>query len=119
MPESWPITLPQRFQQGTFRRAIGDGRLRSPTDTGPGKLRSRSDAVSDPVTGTMVMTTEQVIIMRQFIKVNLARGTLPFELPDPEEGTEPLLVQIGNKMPDVTDRSPGYWNVLLTLDILP
>ena len=56
MAELWPAELPQCFVSGTVQWQMGDGRLRTPMETGPAKSRLRTSAVSDVLTGTMRFT---------------------------------------------------------------
>jgi hypothetical protein len=79
----WPSTLPQRFNRPNFRRSYGDGRLRSGTDTGSGKVRRRSSAVPSPFAAELILTTSQQIRLETFWDADTGGGSLPFALPAP------------------------------------
>ena len=63
MPADWPDTLPQRLFVNGSQEGAADGRLRSKTDTGPGKSRPRSSAMPRPLAGTMRMNGAQLDIL--------------------------------------------------------
>jgi len=115
---TWPDTLPQRFLVNGNQEATGDGRLRSPTDTGPGKVRRRSSAVVNPLGGTLRMNAAQLAIFDGFIDSDIAGGSLPFNFPAPY-GAGTWLVQIGDTMPSRANVGGDRWNVTLALEVLP
>lgn len=117
MSAVWPDTLPRRFFREGYSRQAGDGRLRTPTTTGPGKTRLRSRAVSDPMTGRMEMTGAQRELFWAFFENDLAKGTQPFVFPDPNGGL-PLLVQFGEDLPRESNPSGNLWWVTLPLERL-
>lgn len=114
----WPTSLPQAMTMDSFTEAMGDGRLRSPTDTGPGKVRRRFSAVARPVAGTMVMTQTQLETMLAFITDDLSGGSLAFEFPN-QRGSTAWLVRIADEMPGFRRVANGHWSVDLKLEILP
>jgi len=116
---AWPATLPQDFDRQGFVLAEGDGRLKSPTDTGPGKMRRRSTAVADPMQGQMTMRLAQVLTLRGFVANDTAGGSLPFSIPDPFGG-DPLLVQFADQgLPQYQNLSGDLWTATFKLDVLP
>lgn len=121
MVDAWPGTLPQRFRYPTYHREVGDGRLRVPTDTGPAKVRGRSSAVVDVITGTMTMTLVQWNALQVFGATTLIRWSLPFTFPDPDDvnGLTALLVRFGDKLPTRDPITQDRLSVALTLEALP
>ena len=117
MTALWPDALPRRFFRDGYSRQYGDGRLRTPTTTGPGKTRLRSRAVPDPMTGRMEMSGAQLRLFRTFFEVDLARGSLPFIFPDPYGGL-PILVQFGEELPKEANVAGDRWSVTLPLERL-
>lgn len=115
----WPDTLPQHFDRQGFALAEGDGRLKSPTDTGPGKMRRRSTAIADPMQGRMSMRLAQILALRAFLKTDLAKGSLPFWLPDPMGG-DPLLVRFADEgLPQYQNVAGDLWTASFKLEVLP
>jgi len=114
----WPETLPQRLFVDGSQESMGDGRLRTQTDTGPGKVRSRSSAVVRPLSGTMRMNNAQLETMMSFINIDLVGGSLPFNFPAPRgEGT--WLVQLGQNMPSWSNVGGDRYNVTIAVEVLP
>lgn len=128
MVSAWPSTLPQRFGAESYSRDPGDGRLRSKTEMGPGKVRRRSSSVPDVITGSMEMTQTQLVALRTFVSSTLSGGALAFTFPDPEGGSD-LLVRFGEDLPKVggflgfkgngAGALEKLWSVPLSLEVLP
>lgn len=110
----WPATLPQRSQRAGYSRALGDARLKTPMDAGPGKTSRRLSFVPDPVKAAVVMTTAQRDQFETFIQTTLKGGTLPFQFPAVDQGGT-WIVKLGDTMPNWTEHSPGSWLVVLDL----
>jgi len=118
MTAVWPDTLPTKMLRDGFGGGMGDGRLRTQTDTGPGKTRNRFSAVVQPVSGTMRMTEDQRAILEAFVRDDLDGGTLGFEFPA-QWGSGTWIVQIADDMPAWQPVGVGAWDVALNLVILP
>lgn len=114
---TWPDDLPRRFDRDGYHRARGDGRQRTKTTTGPGKMRRRSRAIVDPFGGKMTLRTAQVRRFDAFLDQDLAGGALPFLMPDPLGGL-PILVQIGEEMPTIAPAAGDWWVLTLSLEKL-
>lgn len=118
MPATWPTTLPQRVRRDGYAEEIADGRLKSETDTGPGKMRPRTSARPDPLTVTMRMTGAQLDILAAFIRDDLGRGSLPFTLPA-VRGAGTWLVRFADRLPSTANAGGDRYNVTLSLERLP
>jgi len=120
---AWPSSLPQKFNADGFQMGMGDGRLRSETDTGPGKMRQRFSAVMKPMSGQMMMDDDQLVAFRDFLDDDLEGGTLAFTFPrqltDSSSPSTDLLVTLADDMPSWTSAAPGWWSVSLTLNVMP
>ncbi|MCP4307216.1 MAG: hypothetical protein GY788_20570 [bacterium] len=117
MADAWPASLPQSFLRGTIDNALGDSILRSRMGGGPDKVRSRSSAAPDPLSGTMSMTTAQWGTLDTFFKVTLINGSLPMMFPDPDGGSD-LLVRFAGP-PHRNKRGPNDHRVALNLEVMP
>jgi len=118
MTASWPGTLPQHYRVDGNQEGIPDGRLKSQTDTGPGKLRPRTSALGRPFSATMRMTSAQIDILSSFVASDLARGTLPFTVPAARGGGT-WLVRFADSLPSWVNVGGDRYNVTLSLEILP
>lgn len=118
MAESWPPGVPFAITMDSLSTAMPDGRLRSQTDTGPGKVRRRSTAMPTPLHGEIVMTYSQWYTLEAFIKNNLAGGSLPFLFPD-QFGRATNLVRFADDLPTLTRKGAGRLSVQMQLEILP
>lgn len=113
----WPDALPQRFDRTGYAGRAGDGRLRTKTATGPGKARLRSTAPSESIAGRMTARLEQILIFQNFLYLEIGGGTLPFLFPDPMGGL-PILVTIGEDMPQWSNAGGAIWVLQLALEKL-
>lgn len=114
----WPSGLPQYFLTEGFVMAVPDGRIRSQTDTGPGKVRRRSTALAVPVKGRMLMDADQVADMEAWIESDLFGGVEVFDFPHPiTRAVVPC--RIAETMPIYSHVGGDVFNVALELEILP
>lgn len=118
MPAAWPVGVPHCFTWDSFAQALGDGRLRSQTDTGPAKVRRRSSAMPAALMGSLVMTYAQLATLRTFVDSALAGGSLPFTFPDQAGGSD-LLVRFGENLPTWRRHGAGRVMVEIELEVLP
>ncbi len=119
MVDAWPSELPQCFLVG-FNEGEGDGLLEYKTDMGPAITRLRSTASSRPLSGQMRLTRAQVAVLRNFYKVTLLGGSLPFEFPDPTVIGATLLVRFSkDKPPSWQQVAGGVFRSSFDFEVLP
>ena len=99
---TWPASLQQYFLQDGFSYGFGEGRQKTPMDTGPGKTRRRFTAVGQPVSAAIVVTAKGVLTLRDFWKDDLLGGSLPFWIKNQIHQNQ-LVDEAGNPMPPGTD----------------
>lgn len=81
----WPIDeLPSYILVDGFGRTQPDGRLRSQTDTGPGKMRLVNSAAVAPATIEVYLDPNQTARFRRFWAEDTGGGVLPFLIRDPQ-----------------------------------
>lgn len=80
---AWPSSLPQVPLRDGTAEGLGDGRLRTPTTTGPAKVRRQYSAVAHPLTYALAVTRTQLATFVSFWETDLAGGSLPFTLSHP------------------------------------
>jgi hypothetical protein len=117
MAEAWPDGVPHCFTADSLAVGLADGRIRSQTDTGPGKVRRRSSAMVKDMTGTLIMTYAQLTALETFVDDTLLGGSLPFSFPDQRGNT--ILVRFADKLPSWSRYGMGYVSVDMSLEILP
>lgn len=98
---------------------LGDGRLVSQTDTGPGKIRRRTTAIAHPFTGSWVMRGAQLDLFEDFVATALQGGSLPFTLPSPRGGEEWLVRIAPDGMPSIEPLGNDIWRVSVDMERLP
>lgn len=120
MPATWPSTLPQYLQIPSNQFQTPDGRLKSPTDTGPGKIRPRTSALGKPFSGNMLMTGAQLATLDTFVSISgdSVGGSLPFTFPAPYGGGT-WLVRFAATLPTKVNMGGDTWQVSLALEQLP
>lgn len=121
---AWPWTPgagnPTRLQvSGYSQDLIGDGRIVSPMDTGPAKVRTRSLSTA-MLQGTMIFTTAQVATLKTFGSGTLLKWTLPFTFYEPSDDSS-ILVRVNprGRVPNKSFLGPDAWVVAFDLEILP
>ncbi len=87
----WPFDCPQTVTVTNHRQQIGDGRLRSDTDSGPGKVGRRFSSTIRPIVGDLIVTTSQKIRIERFWDEDTQGGSLPFLFPAISTNNCPLL----------------------------
>ena len=115
----WPPGLPQIPQKG-YSETTGTNIIKTPTDSGPAKLRYRGQKPSN-LNLTFIMTDSQVEILEDWVTTTL-KGVIRFGFPHPRKNVvvECRFVPQGEgNLYTISYIAPGYWNVAVTLEILP
>lgn len=90
---TWPATLPQEFEAPGFQDRLPDQVERSRVRGELPQYRRRARRSEfGPVAGEMLMTSDQWQALRTFYWQTLASGALSFDFPDPDGGSEPIVV---------------------------
>lgn len=79
---TWPASLPQTLLYDLTEKRQ-PGKVRSQTDTGPAKQRSRFTATTKEYDGSLMLTQAQVATFKTFYETTLAQGTDAFTWVDP------------------------------------
>ena len=83
LPQTWPGTLPQLFQQNGYTESNINNIIETAMDSGPTKRRKRTTKAYKPFVGTMHMTITQKLAFETFFTDEIAYGSLPFTMPSP------------------------------------
>lgn len=140
---TWPSSLPTFVDREGFKQQREDGRLRSPTDFGPGKVRRRFSATVRTMSARILMTRFQLERLDTFWHVDTKGGALFFWFPEPgrhgfpmRDGTGAILVSAGGapilisayvlarfsadgEPPSISSIADDLWSVDLSVDIMP
>jgi hypothetical protein len=82
--------------------------------------RLRSSASVRPLSGQMRLTRAQVAVLRNFYKVTLIGGSLPFTFPDPTVTGETLLVRFPKGSPPNWQQiGGGVFRTGISFEVLP
>lgn len=84
--ETWPLTLQQVLLTDNFSYVPGDTLLRSDTDTGPQKVRSRYTDGVDQYSCAVHIDIDLVATFKLFYKTTLGNGARTFSYNDPFTG---------------------------------
>lgn len=93
---NWPSGLPKYFQTAGFQRLPKRQAEASPNEKGKRKLHRSRSRLDETIQGVMRMTATQVATLKQFYSNDLAGGSLPFMLPDPDDPLNATLRVIFN-----------------------
>jgi hypothetical protein len=116
----WPTTgsFPQVPQKG-FTESIGVNIIRSSMDSGPAKMRRRSNT-PNTMNLTFILTTAQVSTLETWIK-NDIKGVARFGFTHPRTQTivEVRIVPNNSELFQLKYLAPGYWETSFTFEVLP
>jgi hypothetical protein len=116
---TWPPTLPQVPQKG-FTETGGVLVVRTSQDKGPAKLRNLGQK-PQVLNVQFLMTSAQVSTLESFVKLDI-KGVARFGFNRPRTNTvvETRIVPQGDgEYYTISYMAPGYWNIQMTLEVLP
>jgi hypothetical protein len=117
--EVWPADLPNRLTTDAYGEELGDGRIATPVDRGPPKMRRRSSFMPDKLTGVMVIPIDDVPTVKNFFKTVTMSGTLPFIFPHQQYDNIGMLTRFqAESAPKFEYFTPYERRVTLELEVL-
>jgi len=114
---TWPASLPQQFEQGTTDNRQA-GFIRTPTSTGPVKMRRRFSATVRFIQGTMLFTQAQRATFETFYQNTISEGSETIEFTDPEDGSTTASFRFVEP-PSFSYLDAGFSRVTLSWERLP
>ena len=96
----WPVELPQKVLHDGYSERPVDGRLRTQTDFGPGKVRRRYSSAARPVSCAILVPDTLVARFDRFWNEETSGGVMPFIMPDQIFNGAFLLDNFGNQITD-------------------
>ena len=112
----WDPDLPQCLERG-WSETLPQTTLRTEMDAGPAKTRQRFTTGVGRLTGSILLTKEQVPVLRTFYAVDIEGGALPFEWVHPLDHTARLF-RI-TEPPTISYVSTRYSRASIALEMLP
>jgi hypothetical protein len=111
----WPAGLPQAIERPSYGEQIPDIAIRTPMDAGPDKVRLGAPAGIRVFTGTMILTSAQMAIFKEFWSETTRDGALPFDFPHPRT-METIEAQFSDEEPKIGVESGTIWTVTYELE---
>jgi len=75
---TWPVTLPQTFDQSSYSEDFPEMVIRTKMDTGPDKIRKRFTAAPYNLSGSMKLTSAQTSTLDAFYYTTINAGADSF-----------------------------------------
>lgn len=114
LAQTWPITLPNNFQQNGYTEGDISNFVETAMDSGPAKRRKKQTKVYKPISGQMIITTAQKAIFQAFFTDTIGYGSLPFTMPT--YGGATIDVYIDSQ--SIAPKSGSQWTLSMTLRAL-
>ena len=129
-PLIWPGMLPQMPVRSGYTREFGNNSLRAQMEYGPAKTRRRSSAQPQTIKAEYLLREKPSVAGNDVNQKSLFEAfyhevdcTGSFWLPNPEDGTQFILVRIKPASEDSGVRmsvvAPFIWKVELSLEVHP
>ena len=115
---SWPGTLPgfDKMLADGYEAVMVDNIIATEMDVGPPKIRRRSSAGVEPISGSMRMTATQLATFKTFYNTTINYGADEFDATHPETGGACTMIFMGQP----TRRAAGIdWIVSFMIGVLP
>lgn len=115
----WPPSLPRAPRLGGYSETRGINILRTSMDAGPAKLRRRSNR-PDTIQCVYRLDTAQLNTFRTFVDTTIG-GVSRFGWPHPrtKQTVEARIVPADDGLYTVTALGRKYWDVQVTIEVLP
>ena len=114
---AWHVDLPQELFIAGYGQSFPAVTIKSDMDAGPAKVRRRFTAGVEPVTGTMIMTAAQLVILDTFFNTTLLGGSLRFSWTKPPAHSVACEMRF-TEVPSWT-KVEGDYEVSLSFEVLP
>lgn len=76
---TWPSTLPQSIQRGSYQETLPNVSVRTQMDVGPPKMRRRFTAGYTPIQAEILISKTQAATLETFYNDTSVGGTLAFD----------------------------------------
>ena len=118
MPESYPISLQDNFNRGSFQRTLGSNKVYSEMDTGPSKVRRRSTIRKDLISGSILLKdNSEYSDFIDFYTSTLQDWALSFYFDDPALGNQ-MVVRFTEGSPLISDVGFQVYSVTMNLEVI-
>lgn len=114
----WPLGLPQYLSPNSYSERTASGTAITQMDAGPPKFRNRYTAVPTFISGTMLLSSAQVTILKDdFYRDTLSNGSLRFTWVHPRTQAAATMSFLGE--PQISAVGPVLFQATLQLMIWP
>lgn len=113
----WPPTLPAPDRRN-ISWAPRDARLKSKTDTGPGKVRLRSTAQITDLSFTIQTDATGLATFTTFYYTTTVLGSLSFDYVRPDTAAT-VTARFGDAVPKWNNLGGDRWEVQVALELMP
>jgi hypothetical protein len=113
----WPATLPQDFRASNYTEAMPENRIIDNYEAGPPFYRRRTTANPLRVSGSMYMTNEEWVILKDFFTNETLDGVLTFNIDQVDTSGEWTWLVRFVQPPTRTVVEPDFFDVSLVWDV--
>lgn len=114
---SWPAGLPSNLNADDYAEQRLDGVVRTTMDAGPDFIRRRFTATPTRLSGSLVLTKDQVAELELFYETTLRGGSLTFDWAHPRTGAAVVMRFTGR--PAYRAFSNDLFQASVAMEILP
>lgn len=113
----WPSLLPAHLNADDYSERRLEGVIRSQMDAGPAFVRRRYSAVPIVISGSLVLSVDQVAVLDEFYFETTAQGALAFDWRHPRTQAFVSMRFLGP--PGYQSLSHDLYQASLSIEILP
>ena len=124
MAVAWPVTVPDKFEKGSYNYDPQGNILRTEMDAGYPKVRRRFTAISKYHTGMLILTTAEKEAFETWFYSTAGYGTEEFTFSNPQDVLSTIIARfvIENNSQPYSIKQDGDtldWQVTFTIEELP
>ena len=113
----WPASLPQVLRLEGLKTKDQNAVVRTDMDAGPAKVRLRFTSAYEDVSGSVVLTQEELSVLQTFFRTACKKGAVRFNMMHPI--TSEIKEFRFKSTPDLSPSGDGNFIVSLELEALP
>jgi hypothetical protein len=115
----WPADLPASAQRPGYSSGLADNTIRTDFDSGTPRVRRTSSAGMDRRKVTYILNDAQRGILEDFLVLSEGRSFWWRNVGGPDAAWRYVRVNSENRENLFVSLAPGWWQVILTLEVWP